>query len=274
MAMLDWRPIDMAATFGPREVARLLKIYASPAIAHQRARTLAALAVRAGERGLDLGCGPGFLTAELARAVGAEGHVVALDASPDMREAARSRLGAAGLAARVDVVAGDAARLDFADQAFDFVAAVQVYLYVSPVAGALREAARVLRPGGRLVVVDTDWDSCVWLTGDRARHQRVMEARLAHFTNPHLPPELPHLLRQVGLQLDHAEVIPLLELDYARDSFSGDLIPVMAELAVRYGVASEDAEGWKADLLGRTVPGRYFFSVSRFLFRATKPGRA
>ena len=77
----------MAATFGPREVARLLKVYASPAIAQQRARTLAALGVRPGERGLDVGCGPGFLTAELAAAVGERGRVVGLDASPEMREA-------------------------------------------------------------------------------------------------------------------------------------------------------------------------------------------
>ena len=59
------------ATFGAPEVARLLKVYASPAIVEQRARTLAAIDVRPGERGLDLGCGPVYLTVELARAVGA-----------------------------------------------------------------------------------------------------------------------------------------------------------------------------------------------------------
>ncbi|PYM54985.1 MAG: methyltransferase type 11 [Candidatus Rokuibacteriota bacterium] len=264
----------MAATFGPREVARLLKAYASSAIAQQRARTLAALGVRPGERGLDVGCGPGFLTAELAGAVGERGRVVAVDASPEMREAARSRLEAAGLAGRVDVLAGDAVRLDFADGAFDWVAAVQVYLYVPDVPGALAEAARVLRPGGRLVVVDTDWDSCVWRTADRARHRRVMEARQAHFTNPHLPPQLPELLQAAGLRLDHAEVIPLLELEYGRDSFSGDLIPSLADLAARYGVPREEADAWKADLLGRTAPGQYFFSVNRFLFRGAKPADA
>jgi SAM-dependent methyltransferase len=259
------------ATFGSREVERLLKVYASPPIVHQRARTLAALAVRPGERGLDIGCGPAFLSLELARAVGDAGRVTGLDSSPEMREAAVARLTQAGLLSRVHLVAGDAARLEFPDGTFDFVVAVQVYLYVPDVAGALAEAWRVLRPGGRIVVVDTDWDSCVWGTADRPRHLRVMEGRLAYFTNPHLPPILPGLLQRAGFRLEHAEVIPLLELDYARDSFSGDMIPVMADLAVRHGVSREEADAWKADLLGRTAPGQYFFSLNRYLFRATKP---
>src|SRR6516225_333864 len=140
------------ATFGAPEVARLLKVYASPAIVEQRARTLAAIDVRPGERGLDLGCGPGFLTVELARAVGAGGRVTALDASPEMREAARTRLAEAGLVSRVELVGGDAVQLEFPAGTFDFAAAVQVYLYVPEVARALGEAWRVLRPGGRLVV--------------------------------------------------------------------------------------------------------------------------
>jgi ubiquinone/menaquinone biosynthesis C-methylase UbiE len=87
----------MAAKFGAREVARLESVYASPAIANQRARTLAVLRARPGERGLDVGCGPAFLAVELGRAVRPGGHVVGLDESAEMLEAARARIARAGL---------------------------------------------------------------------------------------------------------------------------------------------------------------------------------
>jgi SAM-dependent methyltransferase len=261
----------MATRFGAREAARLETIYASSTIVAQRARTRAALSVRRGERGLDVGCGPGFLACELGHEVGPTGRIVGLDESPEMLEAARARVLREGLADRVEVRQGDAARLDFPDASFDFATVVQVYLYVPDVEGALREAARVLRPGGRMAVVDTDWDSCVWLTADRERHRRVMEGRVAHFAQGHLPPRLPALFERVGLRLGHVEAIPVLELRGGPDSFSGGLIGPTADLAVRYGVPRAEAEAWKEDLLARAREGEYFFSLTRYLFVATRP---
>src|SRR5580765_4970303 len=145
-------------------VARLERMYSSPAIVEQRARTRAALALRAGERGLDIGCGPGFLLCELAEQ--ADTSLVGIDASADMVEAARRRAEQNGFSKRIQASIGDATHLDFPSASFDFVTAVQVYLYVKDIGRALAEAARVLRPGGRLVIVDTDWESCVWLTSD------------------------------------------------------------------------------------------------------------
>jgi ubiquinone/menaquinone biosynthesis C-methylase UbiE len=262
----------MAVKFGARDVDRLETVYAAPAIVAQRARTRAAVGARPGERGLDVGCGPGFLACELGREVGPAGGVIGVDESPEMLEAARARIAREGLTDRVEVRQGDAGRLDFPSGSFDFVTGVQVYLYVADVAGALSEAARVLRPGGRFAVVDTDWDSCVWLTTDRDRHRRVMEARLEHFAQRHLPPRLPALLDRTALRLVHAEAIPVLELTGGPGTFSGGLIEPTANLAIRYGIARADAEAWKADLLARTAGGEYFFSLTRYLFVATRSG--
>jgi ubiquinone/menaquinone biosynthesis C-methylase UbiE len=262
----------MAVKFGARDVDRLETVYAAPAIVAQRGRTRAAVGARSGERGLDVGCGPAFLACELGREVGPAGRVIGVDESPEMLEAARARIAREGLTDRVEVRQGEAGRLDFPSGLFDFVTGVQVYLYVADVAGALAEAARVLRPGGRLAVVDTDWDSCVWLTTDRDRHRRVMEARLGHFVQRHLPPRLPGLLDRAGLRLVHAEAIPVLELTGGPGTFSGGLIEPTANLAIRYGIARDDAEAWKADLLARVSGGEYFFSLTRYLFVATRPG--
>src|SRR5262249_30394665 len=130
----------MATKFGAREVARLESVYASPAIATQRARTRAALRARSGERGLDVGCGPAFLAGELGREVGPDGHIVGVDESPEMLEAARARIAREGLSRWVEVRQGDAGRLDFPDATFDLVTAVQVYLYLHDVAGGIQEA--------------------------------------------------------------------------------------------------------------------------------------
>jgi len=261
----------MTVRFDAQAAARLERMYAAPEIVEQRARTRAALRARPGERGLDVGCGPGFLTCELAREVGPTGHVTAIDASPEMLDAARARVAREGLADRVDLGPGDAARLSFPNAAFDFVVGVQVYLYVPTIEEALAEAARVLRPGGRLIVVDTDWDSCVWLTSDRERHRRVMEAHGGRFVHAHLPPRLPGLLRAAGLTPAGVAVIPVLSLRYDPDSFSGGIIGPTRDWAIKQGVPREEAEAWEADLRGRTADGDYFFSVNRYLFVATKP---
>jgi ubiquinone/menaquinone biosynthesis C-methylase UbiE len=261
----------MARKFDAAAAARLGRMYAAPAIVEQRARTRAALGVRPGERGLDVGCGPGFLACELAREVGERGRVMGMDSSADMLVAARERAQRESVGDRVRLARGDATRLPFRTATFDFVTAVQVYLYVADVAAALAEAARVLRRGGRLAVVDTDWDSCVWLTADRVRHQRVMEARMADFVDGHLPPRLPGLLARAGLRVERAEVVPVLERRYDPDGFSVGVVGIMKDTAVRQGVPAAEAEAWAADLRSRTGEGEYFFSLNRFLFLAIKP---
>lgn len=100
-----------------------------------------------GKRVLDVGCGDGVLSVRLAQA-GAD--VTGLDNEPRMLAAARCRANEAGL--KVAFVKGDAQSLPFADSAFDIVVAVTVLCFVPVPPRAVREMARVLRPGGRLVI--------------------------------------------------------------------------------------------------------------------------
>jgi ArsR family transcriptional regulator len=100
---------------------------------------------------LDIGTGTGRLL-ELA-APKAE-HLLGVDMSRDMLALARARLAEAGLADRAAVRQADMYRLPFADASFDAVALQMVLHYAEDPAAALAEAARVLRPGGVLLVVD------------------------------------------------------------------------------------------------------------------------
>ena len=250
-------------------VQRLERMYGSPAIAEQRSRTRAALAIRPGERGLDIGCGPGFLLCEMAEQ--ADTRLQGIDASADMVAAARRRIDGKNLSGKIDVAVGDAAHLDLPSSSFDFAVAVQVYLYVKEIERALSEAARVLKPGGRLVVVDTDWDSCVWLTSDRERHRRMIDAWARQFAQPHLPPVLPRLLAAAGLEVESVESFPVLNPRYDADSFSAGIIESLPAAVSRQGIDPTEAEAWAADLRARTGAGEYFFSVNRYLFRGRRP---
>jgi SAM-dependent methyltransferase len=257
-------------TFGPVEVARMARAYATPEIVEQRAITRRAVAAQPGERGLDIGCGLGFLACELAHEIGPTGRMTGIDVSPDMLAGAREHAARERVLDRLDFEVGRATALEFPAAAFDFVTAVQVYLYVPDIGRALAEAARVLRPGGRLVVVDTDWDSCVWLTNDRERHRRILDASLSRFAHPHLPPRLPGLLAKAGFRVASVGAVPLIELRYDPNSFSASVIESIAA-AVGRGTGHDDLDGWARDLRGRTGEGDYFFSVNRFLFVAAKP---
>ena len=98
-------------------------------------------------RVLDVGCGDGMLLTALARK-GALGTGV--DASPTMLSAGRARAKAASL--DITFVEGDARALPFPDATFDLATAVTVLCFVPDAEHAVREIARVLRPGGRLVI--------------------------------------------------------------------------------------------------------------------------
>ena len=111
-----------------------------------------------GERVLDVACGTGLAAVEAAEAVGAAGSVVGIDLSGRMIDAARQRAAACGVA-NATFERMDAESLDLPDASFDVVLCALGLMYVPDPKRALAEMRRVLRPGGRLVVV-------VW--GDRS----------------------------------------------------------------------------------------------------------
>jgi SAM-dependent methyltransferase len=113
--------------------------------------------LRPGLAVLDVGCGPGTITADLARLV-APGRVTAVDVSEAVLDEARR---AAGLA-NVEFAVADVHALDFPDGSFDVVHAHQVLQHVGDPVGALREMRRVCRPGGIVAVRDSDYAAMTW----------------------------------------------------------------------------------------------------------------
>jgi SAM-dependent methyltransferase len=109
---------------------------------------------------LDVGCGPGTITAELAGLV-APGRVTALEVTEAALDIARAEIGRRGLTT-VDFAVGDVHALDFPDDTFDVVHAHQVLQHVGDPVAALREMRRVTRPGGVVAVRDSDYAAFTW----------------------------------------------------------------------------------------------------------------
>jgi hypothetical protein len=99
-----------------------------------------------------------------------------------------------------------------------------------------------------------------------------MDARGGSFVQQHLPTRLPGLIARAGLELAHADAIPVLELTGGPGTFGGGIIGSVADVAARHGVPRDETEAWRADLLARANGGEYFFGLTRYLFIATRPG--
>jgi SAM-dependent methyltransferase len=116
--------------------------------------------LRPGQRLLDVGCGPGTITADLAALV-APGRVTATEISEDALDLARAEIGRRGLT-NVDFVVADVHALDLSPGQFDVVHAHQVLQHVTDPVQALREMGRVARPGGVVAVRDSDYTAFTW----------------------------------------------------------------------------------------------------------------
>jgi arsenite methyltransferase len=243
---------------------RLEAAYLTPDVVAQRRSVRGWLALRPGERVLDMGVGPGFLAAEMATEVGADGMVAGIDVSESMLALARGR------GARIDLRTGSAADIPYPDASFDAAVSTQVLEYVADIPASLTELRRVVRPGGRLLILDTDWDSIVWRSGDDARMTAVLAAWEDHLADPRLPRRLLGELRSAGFTPDVPLVLPLLNAGFEpATAFSAGLIDIIGDfVAGRGALPAAEVDAWKADLRG--LGEGYFFSLNRYVFRATR----
>jgi arsenite methyltransferase len=248
---------------------RVEAIYTTRDVVEQRHAVRQRLALRSGERVLDIGVGPGFLAAEMALDVGAGGRVCGIDPSDNMLAIARNRAGQGG--APMELQPGEANNIPYPDSSFDVVTATQVLEYVQDLPGALAEIRRVLRPGGRILFLDTDWDSVVWHTTDRARMLRVLDAFEAHLSDPHLPRTLQRSLERAGFDAAATpQVLPLLNVGYQPATYSAGLLEIVAGFVAQGDrVTAAEARAWADEL--RSLGSDYFFSLNRYLFCATSP---
>jgi ubiquinone/menaquinone biosynthesis C-methylase UbiE len=220
--------------------------------------------IEVGSRVLDLGCGPGFLTAELARRVGPTGRAVGVDINERFVTTANDR---AKGQANLRYVHYDGAVLPFDDASLDRAVAKNVLEYVPDLPGALRELHRVLVPGGRLHTIDSDWGFVIAEPWTRETTERFFAAAAPAFKEPLIGRKLAGALVRAGFS--NVEV----RISAAPDRRGGAL-PVMHNMAgyvkAFARIPSTEVDALLAALERAVADGTYLFVLPQFLVTGVK----
>lgn len=257
----------MAGEFYDETMARQQEaLAATPDKKRDRDIILGKLGLKPGECALDIGSGNGIFCREMLEAMGGEGRVAGLDNAEAMIRLAQA------LCPQADFHQGSAVQLPFEDARFDAVTGAQVLCFVDDQTAAVQEMFRVLRPGGRLVLLDTDWRSLVWNCSDRDLMDRVMEMLTGVYADPNVPCTLSRRLEGAGFEIAERFSRVILNWSLTPDNYAGQTVGFVQPMMERSPqFTGDDWESWIADQEATDRRGDYLFSLNRYIFCAVKP---
>ncbi|MCL4196135.1 MAG: methyltransferase domain-containing protein [Phycisphaerales bacterium] len=244
----------------------------------QAAQAWEAAQFRPGQRLLDIGCGPGFATTELAQLVGPGGAVVGVDASERFINYLRARAAAISLP-QVDARVGDVLNLDLPPAAFDGAYARWVLCFVSDPARVVRGVAAALKPGGVFVIQDYYDYRGAAICPTRPVVRKVFEAVDQSWRrrggDPDVGQRLPTLLAEAAFDVQRIDpLVRVARPDTALwnwpATFFANYLPVLIEMNL---ITSADAEEWNDHWQQRTAdPASAFITPPMLSILAVRRG--
>jgi ubiquinone/menaquinone biosynthesis C-methylase UbiE len=232
--------------------------------------TYTAMHLQPGQRVLDVGFAAGVDTIALAEFVGASGSVDGVDADPAMVAAAEHRASAAGVHDRVHHHVADALALPFATQTFDAVRAERLFQHLSDPRAALAEMLRVTRPGGWIVVLDTDYSSSTVDSDQTDLERRLALAAAKSVRSGYVARKLYRMFTDEGLADISVTVHPVPLTTYA--IARGAALDLIEPGALASGIVTEEElHAWHAELEQADARNAFFACFNMLLVSGRKP---
>ncbi len=218
---------------------------------------------------LDVGCGLADVLVDLAVTAPSE-RFVGVDASTDMLGEARRRVSAASVT--VELHEADATALPFDDDEFGAARAERVMQWVEDPVAIAAEMVRVTRPGGSVVLIDTDWRTLWTNIADQELEREVSAYLPESWPQPAAGGFLTSYARAAGLVEVEARPVVHLANTWPEDGSSG-LIPldVTVNNMVAGGVRPEAAERWGSEVLALSKRGELFVTLTMVGVRGRVP---
>ena len=260
----DWTGLD-APDAAAAAIAKLEAIGQSTAEVAARDCYLGLLDLCPGQTVLDVGTGTGRSAIEMARRVGRTGRVVALDPSAALGAFAGEAATRSGVGDILDWRLGRAEALPFPDGTFDRAFCRWVLLHVEAAEAVVSEMRRVVRPGGRIMCVEADWETVTVYPGERGLTRRILNFSSDRHIEGWSGRRLAPLLRACGLA--NVSVQPIVTVD---DASSGPewvtFLHQRADMAASASVVSEaEAASWRQAIDRAGALRGYFFSLTQFV---------
>jgi ubiquinone/menaquinone biosynthesis C-methylase UbiE len=250
-------------------VGRLDVMHSLEFFKRYKAETFRLMGAGPGRHLADVGCGTGDDAAALAHIVGADGSVVGFDSSDAMLDEARRRHG--DRAGHLCFTRALAEALGVADSVFDGLRTDRVYVHLPDPAAAVREAVRVVKPGGRIVVSEPDMAS-FWCTASDADAGREFAQGIAEsLDNAAVARDLFHLLRDGGLVDVQLHVWPLVLTDPAPAERVINFQAIGETLIAQGRLDEQQVRGWLGDMRSRVENDRFLGGLNFFIVVGEKP---
>jgi ubiquinone/menaquinone biosynthesis C-methylase UbiE len=229
-----------------------------------------ALAPQPGEQLLEVGSGTGAVCRLAAPYTIPGGHVTGIDISPEFASVARKLAFAANLATQASYVASQAQRLPFREGSFDAAWAVRLLLHVPEPQAVVIEIARVVRPGGRLVLADWDFETVTVDHSDRELTRRLLTWRTDHHGGDNWSGR--QLWRRARLAgLERISVTPVVILATDESAALTQSLWRAAEVALQGDcITATEHEAWVSEIKSRLADGSYFASIVYFIVKGWK----